>query len=65
MNEATWRQVAEWERLHEDACPDARLLRFMGRPDDLRCRRRRRRSCRCHRCFGRRMTAVLTPAQET
>mmetsp|Transcript_12208 Transcript_12208/g.36640 ORF Transcript_12208/g.36640 Transcript_12208/m.36640 type:complete len:294 (-) Transcript_12208:605-1486(-) len=35
MNEATWQRVAEWERLHEDVCPDARLLRFMGRPDDL------------------------------
>lgn len=36
MNERTWDRVAEWERLHCDACPDPRLLRFQGRPDDLR-----------------------------
>lgn len=35
MNEATWERVAEWERLHEDSCREARLTRFMGRPDDL------------------------------
>lgn len=36
MNEKTWERVAEWERLHSNECPDPRLLRFMGRPDDLR-----------------------------
>lgn len=36
MNEKTWERVAEWEQLHCAACPDPRLLRFRGRPDDLR-----------------------------
>lgn len=35
MNEATWHRVAEWERLHKGSCDEARLTRFMGRPDDL------------------------------
>jgi cytochrome c heme-lyase len=35
MNEKTWERVAEWEQLHCAACPDPRLLRFRGRPDDL------------------------------
>jgi cytochrome c heme-lyase len=36
MNEKTWERVAEWEQLHCAECPDPRLLRFRGRPDDLR-----------------------------
>lgn len=36
MNEKTWQRVAEWEQLHCAECPDARLLRFVGRPDDVR-----------------------------
>jgi cytochrome c heme-lyase len=43
MNENTWRQVLEWERLHQEehkaAVPDGdatpRLSRFMGKPDDI------------------------------
>lgn len=36
MNENTWRQVLEWERLHQpDGAPAPRLSRFMGKPDDL------------------------------
>lgn len=44
MNENTWRQVLEWERLHSqaaeekgdgDGAPLPRLSRFMGKPDDL------------------------------
>lgn len=36
MNEKTWEQVLEWERLHASACKEEpKLVRFMGRPDDL------------------------------
>ena len=28
-------RVAEWEKLHCDKCPDPKLLRFLGKPDDL------------------------------
>ena len=36
MNEMTWRQVLEWESLHDGACAEKRkLLRFVGRPDEL------------------------------
>jgi len=37
MNELTWRRVLEWEALHHDTCGDPKLLRFMGKPHDLRC----------------------------
>lgn len=36
MNEVTWKHVADWEALHCDTCPYPTLLRFRGRPDDLR-----------------------------
>lgn len=36
MNELTWRRVLEWEALHHDTCGDPKLLRFMGKPHDLR-----------------------------
>lgn len=35
MNEATWQQVAIWEKLHEDVCCQPTLLRFQGKPHDL------------------------------
>ena len=35
LNELTWERVRGWEALHAAACPDARLLRFLGRPDEL------------------------------
>lgn len=42
MNENTWRQVLSWEKLHKDtfeADPSTgrnpKLLRFIGRPDEL------------------------------
>jgi hypothetical protein len=50
MNEATWQTVHDWEQLHCEECKHAQLLRFQGRPHDLRCgvqqqqqQRRRRR----------------------
>lgn len=36
MNEVTWQHVLAWERLHGGECGDPRLLRFTGRPDELR-----------------------------
>jgi hypothetical protein len=37
MNEATWQQVAVWEKLHAQECScGSTLLRFMGKPHDLR-----------------------------
>lgn len=37
MNEATWLQILEWEKLHpvEGAGKEPKLLRFLGRPDEL------------------------------
>ena len=36
MNERTWKQVMKWEKtFHCDECPDPKLLRFIGRPDEL------------------------------
>lgn len=35
MNEKTWRELLMWERFHCKKCDDPRLLRFLGRPDDL------------------------------
>jgi hypothetical protein len=37
MNEATWQTVHDWEQLHCEECKHAQLLRFQGRPHDLRC----------------------------
>ena len=36
MNELTWRSVLQWESLHHETCSDPKLLRFMGKPHDLR-----------------------------
>ena len=35
MNENAWREVLQWEALHAAECDAPKLLRFMGRPDDL------------------------------
>jgi cytochrome c heme-lyase len=35
MNENTWREVLKWEELHKSSCDAPKLLRFMGRPDEL------------------------------
>jgi cytochrome c heme-lyase len=37
MNEKTWKSVMEWELLHpnEDSSKSSKLLRFLGRPDDI------------------------------
>ncbi len=35
MNEQTWTQLLQWERLH-DTEESARLLKFQGKPDQLR-----------------------------
>lgn len=35
VNERSWSQVLEWERLHESECQRPRLARFRGRPTDL------------------------------
>ena len=36
MNEVTWQHVLAWEALHAGECADPQLLRFTGRPDELR-----------------------------
>ncbi len=36
MNEATWQQVALWEKLHAKECDCPTLLKFQGKPHDLR-----------------------------
>ncbi len=38
MNEVTWQHVMAWEALHAGECAKPQLLRFTGRPDELRCR---------------------------
>lgn len=37
MNESTWKQILEWEKLHPvtGEGKEPRLLRFLGRPDEL------------------------------
>mmetsp|Transcript_7683 Transcript_7683/g.16608 ORF Transcript_7683/g.16608 Transcript_7683/m.16608 type:complete len:279 (+) Transcript_7683:69-905(+) len=35
MNEATWRHVLLWEKLHATECGAPTLLRFQGKPHDL------------------------------
>lgn len=34
-NERTWMQIMEWEKLHYRQCKDPKLLRFVGRSDEL------------------------------
>ena len=36
MNEVTWQHVLAWEALHAGECANPQLLRFTGRPDELR-----------------------------
>ena len=36
MNEATWQRLLQWEALHQE-CGRPALVRFLGRPDELRC----------------------------
>ena len=36
MNEVTWQHVLAWEALHAGECGQPQLLRFCGRPDELR-----------------------------
>ena len=36
MNEMTWRHVLAWEQMHCAECKSPQLLRFCGRPDELR-----------------------------
>jgi hypothetical protein len=36
MNEMTWRKVMDWEQLHCQECKYPTLLKFQGRPHDLR-----------------------------
>ena len=40
MNEMTWQHVLQWEQLHAHECGQPTLLRFLGRPDELRCLRK-------------------------
>jgi len=35
VNERCWRSVLQWESLHIRQCPDVKLVRFRGRPDEL------------------------------
>lgn len=37
MNEMTWRKVQDWEQLHCQECKYPTLLKFQGKPHDLRC----------------------------
>lgn len=36
MNEMTWRKVMDWEQLHCQECKYPTLLKFQGKPHDLR-----------------------------
>jgi cytochrome c heme-lyase len=36
MNEMTWRKVQDWEQLHCQECQYPTLLKFQGKPHDLR-----------------------------
>ena len=40
MNEMTWQQVLRWESLHRENPQGPRLIRFLGRPDELSPRAR-------------------------
>ena len=35
INERSWRQVLEYERLHASECKTPALMKFMGKPDEL------------------------------
>eukprot|EP00405_Crypthecodinium_cohnii_P003563 CAMPEP_0194748906 /NCGR_PEP_ID=MMETSP0323_2-20130528/3089_1 /TAXON_ID=2866 ORGANISM="Crypthecodinium cohnii, Strain Seligo" /NCGR_SAMPLE_ID=MMETSP0323_2 /ASSEMBLY_ACC=CAM_ASM_000346 /LENGTH=239 /DNA_ID=CAMNT_0039663571 /DNA_START=83 /DNA_END=799 /DNA_ORIENTATION=- len=34
-NEKTWKKIMEWEKFHERVCPTPKLLRFVGRSEEL------------------------------
>ena len=36
MYEMTWQHVLQWEQLHCQECRNPTLLRFLGKPDELR-----------------------------
>ena len=42
VNEETWRQILKWEELHKDTCPVPKLIRFLGRPNELSLKARLR-----------------------
>jgi hypothetical protein len=35
VNERAWREVMAWEALYAARCPDPKLKKFMGRPQDF------------------------------
>jgi cytochrome c heme-lyase len=44
MNERTWKQVMDWEKtFHCDECKTPKLLKFIGRPDELSPKAKMRR----------------------
>ena len=54
MNERTWKQVMKWEEtFHCDECPSPKLLRFIGRPDELSPMARFRKFVYGHEPFDR------------
>ncbi|KAH9268732.1 hypothetical protein BASA83_009215 [Batrachochytrium salamandrivorans] len=34
VNERCWKQILEWEALHQSTCAQPKLLKFIGRPKD-------------------------------
>jgi hypothetical protein len=52
MNEMTWRRVMDWEQLHCEECKHATLLKFQGRPHDLRFGRQRQWGVWVCGCFA-------------
>jgi len=35
VNEQAWQKILEWEKLHETACGQPKLVKFQGRPKDI------------------------------
>ncbi|CDH48418.1 cytochrome c1 heme lyase [Lichtheimia corymbifera JMRC:FSU:9682] len=35
VNEQAWRQILEWEKMHETQCNQPKLVKFQGRPKDI------------------------------
>lgn len=35
VNERSWQQILEYEKLHEKECPTPKLIRFLGRPGEM------------------------------
>ncbi|KAL8436501.1 hypothetical protein Efla_006752 [Eimeria flavescens] len=42
VNEEAWRQIIKWESLHKNACATPKLIRFVGRPNELSLKARMR-----------------------